>query len=235
MPWPAVFFRALLAPLGLAVLAGLALGPVLADSVDSDGVTVTGHLSDKEFYRLVTCGAPPGGACRSNSLRWEKTTLSVTLVEGSDALPRRFIPRVATALRDAIREVNKVGAGISLRYTARQDADIRILPTTIQEGTRLSDRPGFSGSGVMGVGYMTVWSDTEDRIVEAVILISTDITQADLPSVMLEELTQSLGFLYDVEGPAYEGVSILSQTSNATTSLTGQDARILRMHYPPAP
>jgi hypothetical protein len=220
----------------LAVLPGLGLGPVVADALDSDGVTVTRQLSDEEFYRLVTCGAPPGGDCRSNSLRWEKKTLSVTLVEGSDPLPRRFIPRVATALRDAIREVNKTGAGISLRYTTRQDdADIRVLATTIQEGTRLSDKPGFSGSGIMGVGYMTVWSDAEDRIVEAVILISTDITQADLPSVMLEELTQSLGFLYDVEGPAYEGVSILSQTSNATTSLTGQDVRILRMHYPPAP
>jgi hypothetical protein len=43
---------------------------------------------------------------------------------------------------------------------------------------------------------------------------------------------QSLGFLYDIEGQAYDGVSILSQTSNATTTIAGQDAALLRLHYP---
>lgn len=85
----------------------------------------------------------------------------------------------------------------------------------------------------MGVGYMTVWSDENNLITEAVILISTAITDQDLTSVMLEEMTQSLGILYDIENPAYEGVSILSQTSNATTTIEGQDAALLRWLYPP--
>jgi Protein of unknown function (DUF2927) len=85
----------------------------------------------------------------------------------------------------------------------------------------------------MGVGYMTVWSDDADHITEAVILISTTISEADMTSVVLEEITQSLGILYDIENPWYEGVSILSQTSNATTTIEGQDAALLRWLYPP--
>jgi hypothetical protein len=83
------------------------------------------------------------------------------------------------------------------------------------------------------VGFATVWSGEDNIITEAVILISTHIEPADLTSVMLEEMTQTLGFIHDIEGPAYEGVSILSQTSNATTKITGQDAALLRLHYPP--
>jgi hypothetical protein len=235
MPWPAVFsdlWSGL--RLGVAIL-GLGLGAAAVKAQDSDGVAVNRRLSDAEFYRLATCGAPPGSACRSNPLRWGKSTLTVSLMRGDDPLPPRFAARLTSALRAAIDEVNGVGAGIRLRYTSRDDADIRVIPTAIEEGTELTDTPGFSGSGIMGVGYMTVWSDSDDQIVEAVILISTGISRSDLASVMLEELTQSLGFLYDVEGAVYEGVSILSQTSNATVSLTGQDARILKLHYPPLP
>jgi hypothetical protein len=97
----------------------------------------------------------------------------------------------------------------------------------------MTDTPGFSGAGVMGVGFATVWSGADNTISEAVILISTSITPTDLTSVMLEELTQTLGFPYDIEGTAYEGVSILSQGSNATTGIAGQDAALLRLHYPP--
>ena len=38
---------------------------------------------------------------------------------------------------------------------------------------------------------------------------------------------------FDIEGKAYEGLSILSQTSNQTTAIRGQDARLLRWLYPP--
>ena len=49
---------------------------------------------------------------------------------------------------------------------------------------------------------------------------------------MLEELFQCLGFLYDIENRYYEGRSILSQDSNDTTTLAGQDRMILRRLYP---
>jgi predicted RNA-binding protein Jag len=49
---------------------------------------------------------------------------------------------------------------------------------------------------------------------------------------MLEELFQTLGFIYDIENRYYEGRSILSQDSNATTTLIGQDRKALRRLYP---
>jgi len=215
-------------------LIGLCLvtTPTRAENAPTDGVVAPGILSDADLYRLATCGAPPGGDCAAPALRWKKKRLTVAIVMGNTPVDPDFEDRLTKALAHAVAEVNGVGAGITLRLTRSRSADIVIRPTELVEGTVLTESPGFSGAGIMGVGYMTVWSDAADTIFEAVILISTTITQNDLPSVMLEEVTQSLGFLYDVESPAYEGVSILSQTSNETVTLTGQDAALLHLHYP---
>ncbi|MBL9050411.1 MAG: hypothetical protein JNK19_09905 [Tabrizicola sp.] len=74
-----------------------------------------------------------------------------------------------------------------------------------------------------------------DEITDSMILFSTGLTDAGIPSVELEELFRPLGPSYHNEGPAYEGVSILLQTSNATTTIAGQDAALLRWLFPPQP
>ncbi|MBA3909037.1 MAG: hypothetical protein C0524_03935 [Rhodobacter sp.] len=209
--------------------------PALADLVPSDGIATSGPLTDAEFLRLATCGATPDSDCLSPVLRWDKPRLTLRIGSSKGDTPSGFEARLMPAVRNAINEVNAVGAGVSISFTNAPVADITVLATPLGEGTELGEEPGFSGPGVMGVGYMTVWSDERNRIVEAVILISTTITDSDLTSVVLEEVTQSLGFLYDIENPDYEGVSILSQTSNTTTRLAGQDAAILRLHYPAKP
>jgi hypothetical protein len=79
---------------------------------------------------------------------------------------------------------------------------------------------------------MWLWWNERGEVTEASVLIAEDISLEDLQSVMLEELFQCLGFLYDIENPYYEGRSILSQDSNATTTLTGQDRMALRRLYP---
>jgi hypothetical protein len=216
----------------LTVALCLVAGSGWAETPDSDGIFAPALLSDADFYRLATCGALPDGDCRTSVLRWTKTRLTLRIEAGRDSVSEDFLERLAGAARHAIAEVNGTGAGIAIELVARGPADITVLPTALPEGTVLREVAGFSGAGVMGVGYMTVWSDEADRITEAVILISTSISEADLTSVMLEEVTQSLGFLFDVEGPTYQG-SILSQTSNSTTRLAGQDAELLRRHYPP--
>jgi Protein of unknown function (DUF2927) len=213
------------------VLAAMATA-ALAEVPQTDGVAAGGLLSDMDLYRLATCGAPPGGDCKSKPLRWGKTDLTLRVDLGTHPLPKGFEARLNAALTNALAEVNGAGSAIRIRQTNAPTADILLRPTPLGEGATLIETPGFSGPGIMGVGYMTVWSDQSGTIAESVILISTEITDADLPSVMLEEVTQSLGFLYDVDGPAYEGVSILSQTSNETTTLAGQDATLLRLHYP---
>lgn len=221
-------------PLAAFCLAAacLAVGDAPANPPDSDGIFAPGLLSDTDFYRLATCGASPGGDCRATTLRWRKPRLTLSVLPGGDPVQPGLHARLVLAAQHAIAEINGVGAGIAIDWIPEGPADITVRPTALTEGMILDDTPGFSGPGVMGVGYMTVWSDPQGHIAEAVILISTAISEADLTSVVLEEVTQSLGFLFDVEGPAYEGVSILSQTSNATTRLTGQDAMLLRLHYP---
>ena len=221
----------------MAVRAFLALFLVAAaaqaETPQFDGVAAPGLLSDAELYRLATCGALPGGDCRGPVLRWERPVLTLTVVPGEDPVPEGFAMPLIRAALHAVDEINAVGAGIRIEMIPTGPADITIRPTALKEGTVLTDRPGFSGAGVMGVGFMTVWSGEDDIITEAVILISTGITDADLTSVVLEEVTQSLGFLYDIEGPDYESISILAQDSNVTTEIAGQDAALLRLHYPP--
>ncbi|MCU0826458.1 MAG: DUF2927 domain-containing protein [Tabrizicola sp.] len=207
-------------------------GTASAEAPDSDGIFASTLLSDADFYRLATCGALPESDCMTSALRWNKQRLTLTVKPGGDAVSGAFLESLDRAARNAVAEVNGTGAGIAIDLVEEGPADITILPTALTEGTRLQEVEGFSGAGTMGVGYMTVWSDESNRITEAVILISTSISEADLTSVMLEEVTQSLGFLFDVEGPVYQG-SILSQTSNSTTRLVGQDAELLRLHYPP--
>ena len=164
--------------------------------------------------------------------RWKGDTLTLGLSSDNTPLPRGFETKLTRAIDHALSQINGAGAGITISFVKTPRSDITIRPTALPEGTRLGEVPGFSGAGVMGVGYMTLWWDDSLKITEAVILISTSITDEDLTSVMLEEITQSLGILYDIEGPAYEGVSILSQTSNATTTIKGQDAALLRWMYP---
>lgn len=215
----------------LAVFLLLTL-PCFAAAEETDGIAAQGILPDEDFFRLVTCGAPPGGPCRGPIPRWQSDELTLTLAIDDTPLPPGFEARLTRAIENALAQINGAGAGISIVLAKTPQADITVRPTALAEGTQLGEVPGFSGAGVMGVGYMTLWWDETLNITEAVILISTAITDEDLTSVMLEEITQSLGILYDIESPAYEGVSILSQTSNATTTIQGQDAALLRWMYP---
>jgi hypothetical protein len=213
----------------LLVLAALTLP---ASAEEFDGVTAIMVLPDLDFFYMATCGATPDGLCKGAILRWRGTEITVALLPGDTPREAATSARIAPALDRAIAVINRVGSGLTLRRVRGPKADIRVHPTDLPEGTRLSDEPGFSAPGNMGVGYVTIWSDDADRITEASILFSSDITDTDLPSVVLEELFQSLGPRFDIEGPAYEGVSILSQTSNATLDILGQDAALLRWLYP---
>lgn len=197
-----------------------------------DGVATQTLLSDEAFFALATCGAPPGGACSSPTVRWRKPVLTLSVLPGKVRSSAAFSRRLNAALDHAIAQINGAGAAIRIRRVPGKRADIRVTPSAVAEGTELTDVPHLHGAGIMGVGYMTLWWNTTHVITEASILISVDITDADLQSVMLEELFQALGPRFDVEGAVYEGVSILSQTSNATTEISGQDARLLRWLYP---
>lgn len=216
--------RALLLALPLATAAG---------AQESDGIATDRLLTDREFFRLTTCGAPPGGECTGPVLRWPKRMVTLALLPGEVDLPEGFADNLDEAVDAAIAQINRTGAGIRIRRVEGRKADIRVIPTALKDGDRLEDVPGISAAGIMGVGYMTYWWNGRKEITEAAILISTAIIPGDMRSVVLEETFQTLGPRFDIEGKVYEGVSILSQTSNETTVIRGQDARLLRWLYPP--
>ncbi|NEX45560.1 DUF2927 domain-containing protein [Pseudotabrizicola algicola] len=211
------------------------LSLMAAPSLASDGVKVDGLLPDADFFRAATCGAAPGEPCRQEPLLWPKTALTLAVLP-SDVETGRFIPLLLSVSVDyALLQMNRAGSGLTITRVDGPEADIRLRLTDAAEGSLMPDVPGFSAPGEMGVGYATVWSTPDNRITEASILISAQISPADIVSVVLEEIYQSTGPLFDIDSPAYEGVSILSQNANSTVTIAGQDAALLRHLYPPEP
>jgi hypothetical protein len=225
-----VTWAATLAP---AVLLACAASLVAAEGFD--GVRADAPLSDRDFFLLATCGAAPRGPCQGPTIRWAEGEITVALLSGKSPAEQATATRLTGPLDQAIAKINALGSGVSLQRVAEGEADIKVRVTEIPEGTAVPDQPGVSAPGIMGVGYVTLWWNDANEIVDASILFSTGITDKDLASVVLEELYQSLGPRYDIEGATYEGVSILSQTSNATLSIQGQDAALLHWLYPPQP
>jgi Protein of unknown function (DUF2927) len=84
----------------------------------------------------------------------------------------------------------------------------------------------------MASGLFSIQPDFRGRIVRGTILIAQDIKPQAIRSVVLEEVTQSLGLRFDISDPAYEGVSIFAKKGNSVKTLKGQDAAILRLYYP---
>lgn len=215
--------------ISLVLALGLAL-PVAAQ----DGVASSGRLSDDQFYRLITCGAAPGGKCDIPFVRWNKQRVSVALRPADKGYPPELARAVDRELDRAIAEINRA-AGEALRLVRddrRSGADILVTRSRLREGQPTRGIPRMPDGEPVGVGFMWLWWDDDANITEASILISSDITMDDLRSVVLEELFQCLGFLYDIENPFYEGRSIVSQDSNETIRIEGQDRMALRRHYP---
>lgn len=211
------------------VLAACLAGP----AAGFDGIPAAGLLPDEVFFDLATCGALPGGPCQGPVVRWRKRRLDVALVPTDASLPPDLAALLETSIDDAIAQINGAGSALQLRLSTRAAADIRIRVSAAQPGDSMQSVAGISAEGIMGVGYSTIWWNRRQEIVEATILISTAIEAHDLQSVVLEEIFQTLGPRFDVEGAAYEGVSIIAQDSNATLTIEGQDARLLQWLYPP--
>ena len=216
-----------------ALVLSLAAILVALPGFASDGVAAEGKLSDKDFFRLATCGATPGGDCDGPVVRWGKPSITIALAAPHRLYPRDLAGEVSDALDRAIHEINGAGADIRLlRNDGLSDPDIIVSLPALSEGEQTRGIPRIPNGQAIGVGFMWLWWNERAEITEASMLISDDITADDLPSVVLEELFQCLGFLYDIENSYYEGRSILSQDSNSTTSITGQDRMALRRLYP---
>ena len=199
-------------------------------------VATQGQLSDDDFYRLVACGAAPGGPCTKPEIRWPtQSPLRVALARVDRAFLGGKQMRARAALIRALQYLNDAGAGLRLVQTDDADiADIRIylLDTDGSAPVQNSRIEGIDGATIRGATVRVWWNNQGGEITRATIVFSTNLPISQYESAMLEELTQALGFMTDIRNPAYDGVSIFSEDSNASKTLGPQDIMVLRRHYP---
>lgn len=218
--------------LRLAALWSVLAGAALADSQ----LVIDRPLTDDEFYKAVACGAPPGKPCRLDLVRWPPSAardLTISVVATDMGFMRRHGRAGETALAKAINEINGLGAAVTLRRVEDgTPAPIQVWFSDINEGDpiRLPDVTVPQGDRMEGARVYIWWTGT-NLIDRAAIILSRDLLPEEMASVMLEELTQSLGFLTDLEGTGYKDSSIFSETSNAVTRLEGQDRMAILRHY----
>ena len=202
-----------------------------------DFVRSEGILSDAEFYQLVSCGAAPRGACRDQPIKWpaaKRQNLTLSIAQRDAGFPSRTARSVLLGLRNAVRQINRIGADVQLvEASAGSAADILIYLQDTPEGGQIE------GTGLRGLDGVTIeigrfhvlW-DHNREITRAGIVLSRDLDPRDAASVILEEIVQSLGLIWDIRNPAYRNRSIFDEDSNRVTALRGQDIIALRQHYP---
>jgi hypothetical protein len=220
-----------------AALVLAALLSASAQAEETDLIVTSGKLPIAEFYALVSCGASPGGPCANEPLRWSPERAS-DLDVGFVTPPRvpGVIPTatLGAAFDQAITEINAAGAALHLRRaTKSEDPPIRIFVSSSRQGGTIR------GTGVrdvdgepLGAALVTVWSDDDGLISDAVIVLAADLPEEETLPVLLEELTQGMGLLTDIRNPFYEEISVFSEHSNTVRKLGPQDAAALRLHYP---
>lgn len=217
--------RAALIPLMLA-LPGAAAAEVVA---------VPGLLSDDDFYRAVSCGAAPGGDCTKPVLHWKlQRPVRVGIALMDRAYLGRRQARGRAALIRAVQAINDAGANIRLVLVGPgAPADIKVYFHRSDGSTPISDpaNPDLDRAQLLGA-QVRLWGKTDTGIERGAIIFSTRLGLQDYESVMLEELTQAMGLMTDIKSPAYDGISVFAEDSNAAKVLGPQDIMALRRHYP---
>lgn len=201
-----------------------------------DFVATTGKLSDDDFFRLVTCGAAPGGDCTVETVRWspeDARDLTFALAAIPGDYPRPLAVELPDALDRAITAINGAGAALRLRRADKPaNADVVIYPRSFAAGDRMSGLPRAEVNGiVIGAAHVHVWWGVDDRIDDALIVMGIDMTPSEVFPILLEEMTQSLGPLTDIKNPYYDRRSVFSEDSNSVTKLGPQDRMVLRRLY----
>ena len=216
----------------MALLVAVA-GPVAAQ----EWIDLPARLSDEAFYRAVACAAPPGGECAKPFMRWPEARrgdLTVTLASVADTVRPYRLRLHRAGLDAAIAHINAADAGLRLRRIAQGPADITVHvvatpPGGIIAGTGQPDLDGYLLP--LARVALRVRGGTIRR---GAIAVSAHARRREIPSVLLEELTQAMGLMTDIRGPAYRR-SLFSEDGNSVTRLTGQDAMALRRHYAAMP
>lgn len=200
-------------------------------------VTAPSKLSDEDFYRLVACAAPPGGACQKPLVRWARSDarkLTLAVVGVDEGYPAKVAREVDDRLLEVLDDLNGSGARLRIRLAPKNAVpDIRIFLLDLPrespiKGTGLR---WFDGVHMQVARMQLSWRDN-GSLIECAIAFSRDVRKNEVQSLLTEEIAQCLGLLTDIGGRYYEGRSVFSETGNRQSRLGQQDIMALRRHYP---
>lgn len=200
-------------------------------------ITPKGKIADKDFYRLVSCGAEPGGPCRIKPLRWSKADrgdLTLRIVGIEEGFPKRQGRRLQAAITSAIAEINGVGSGVRIRQvtSGTPDFEVRFVArdlASLMSPARSIQSEVLSNGAIAMVGFKR----SGQRIRKAQIFLTDEISRRWVKATVLEEIVQGLGLPFDIHNKYYERRSMFSETACCQPRLKGQDARAILFHYPP--
>lgn len=218
-------------------LVALALVLTANFSAAQEYVTVDGRLSDDDFYRLVTCAAPPGGDCQKTFTRWSARNardLTYDIVFVAEGFPPRLQAKIEEGLDRGAQELNAAGADLRIRRakpSERPDISVRLLDIPEGATIRGTGVPELEGVVIGAATNTIIWNNAR-KLVACHITSSNNADLNQVVSGMVEEITQCLGFNTDIGGRYYETRSIFSETSNSLAQLGAQDIMALRRHYP---
>lgn len=196
-------------------------------------VVTDGPLSDRDFYRLVSCAAPPGGRCGESVVRWDRR-VTVKFAPIPNAYPTDLAQEMDRALDNAIAQIRSAAPGLTLqRVPKSHKSDITIFLQAIQVGDPVRPNGYSEMVGVpIGAALVQIYWDPDLTLTEAAIVFAADIPLNQVQSVMVEELAQAMGLMTDIRNPYYETRSVFSEDSNSVQKLGEQDRMALRRHYP---
>lgn len=217
--------------LALALCAAATMAPA------QEYIEAKARLSDDDFYRAVSCAAPVSGACQKETVRWspaDAVDISVGIVKVALDYPPPLRQLAETSLKKAIAEVNASGANFHLTLSdsnIKPDISVYLLPLT--QGDRITGTGLYPLDGeVIEAARTQIWWRADRSLINAAIVFAKDVAPDDVASIMLEEVTQSMGLLTDIDGSYYHARSIFSESGNQQTRLGPQDIMALRRHYP---
>lgn len=219
--------------IGIAALAVFLF--CLENAALAEDVTTDGILSDRDFYRLISCGASPGMPCQKAHKRWDADkakSLTVGLRQVQAGYPPLLDELVLIGLLEAIEAINRVTSNVQLSWVLDgSEPDIDIYLVIPQEGWTIAGTGTRMLDGAKIANAIVVSNRRHGQITEAAIAFSHRLDVSDVNSIALEDLFQALGFIYDIDNPAYLTRSIVYEKDSFLERLGEQDIRALKTKY----
>jgi hypothetical protein len=226
-----------------AIIIGLAVAATMVGAAFARDYTFSnGMLSDDQFYQAVSCKAKLDGRCQEKPARWPaylSNQLTVGLAQVQSGTTDAQEAVVRDALIESVALINASGANIKLRYVSGIMAHRTWIKFHIVQP--LGPRHLIAGVSLKGINGLTaqnartkLYVTQNHKIGRAGVTISNTITDPiQLRALVLEELVQSLGLMWDIENPFYNTISIFSQSGpDNLLQIEGQDKAALQRHYP---